>query len=54
MKDQFNRIETIERMIESGTARTVTEGGMTKMSLDPMIIHEENENEDKNNNNNQD
>jgi len=44
IKEQFNRIESIERMIEHGTAGT-TEGGRTKMSLDPMtyIIKEENE-----------
>lgn len=48
IKEQFNRIESIERMIESGTAGT-TDGGRTKMSLDPMtyIIKEENEQQER-------
>jgi len=48
IKEQFNRIESIERMIEHGTAGT-TEGGRTKMSLDPMtyIIKEENEHQER-------
>lgn len=36
MKEQFNRIDSIERMIESGATGTATEGGRTKMSLDGM------------------
>lgn len=36
IKEQFSRIDSIERMIESGTAGTGSEAGRTKMSLDGM------------------